>query len=41
MKYTEEAPGPKIGFILHALLEECLENPTLNTEEYLKKEVKN
>jgi len=28
-------PGPKIGFILHALLEDVLENPTLNTEEYL------
>jgi len=37
MKYTEEAPGPKIGYILHALLEEMLDNPTLNTEEYLKK----
>ena len=37
MKYTGEAPGPKIGYILHALLEEMLENPTLNTEEYLKK----
>jgi hypothetical protein len=37
MKYTEEDPGPKIGYILHALLEEMLDNPTLNTEEYLKK----
>ncbi len=30
------APGPKIGFILHALLEEVLENPKLNTHEYLE-----
>ncbi len=30
-------PGPKIGFILNALLEEVLEDPTLNTEEYLDK----
>lgn len=28
-------PGPKIGFILHALLEEVLEKPELNTTEYL------
>ena len=37
MKFTSESPGPKIGYILHALLEEVLDNPTLNTEEYLKK----
>lgn len=30
-----EAPGPRIGWILHALLEEVLENPDKNTEEYL------
>ena len=29
--------GPKIGFVLNALLEEVLENPKLNTEEYLVK----
>ncbi len=29
-------PGPKIGFILHALLEEVLEDPTKNTLEYLE-----
>jgi hypothetical protein len=28
-------PGPKIGFTLHALLEEVLEDPGLNTETYL------
>lgn len=37
MKTTGITPGPKIGFILHALLEEALENPDLNTEEYLSK----
>jgi hypothetical protein len=30
-------PGPKIGLTLHALLEEVLEDPLKNTEEYLKK----
>jgi poly(A) polymerase/tRNA nucleotidyltransferase (CCA-adding enzyme) len=40
METTKEAPGPKIGFILHALLEEVLDNPALNTEEYLKKRAK-
>jgi poly(A) polymerase/tRNA nucleotidyltransferase (CCA-adding enzyme) len=29
--------GPKIGSILHALLEEVLEDPKLNTEDYLNK----
>jgi poly(A) polymerase/tRNA nucleotidyltransferase (CCA-adding enzyme) len=29
-------PGPKVGAILHALLEEVLENPKLNTKEYLE-----
>ena len=32
-----EKPGPRIGFILHALLEEVLEDPGLNTEEHLEK----
>ncbi|MEK7669270.1 MAG: CCA tRNA nucleotidyltransferase [Patescibacteria group bacterium] len=31
------APGPKVGQILNALLEEVLEDPTLNNEEYLNK----
>lgn len=30
-------PGPKIGQILNALLEEVLENPSLNTKKYLNK----
>lgn len=37
MEVTSEKPGPKIGFILHALLEEVLEDPKFNTEEYLEK----
>lgn len=28
-------PGPKIGYILHALLEEVLDEPSKNTKEYL------
>ena len=27
--------GPKIGYILNALMEEVLEDPKLNTEKYL------
>jgi len=40
MDVTRETPGPKIGFILHALLEEVLDDPTLNTEEYLENKAK-
>jgi putative nucleotidyltransferase with HDIG domain len=32
-----EKPGPRIGWTLHALLEEVLEDPTKNTEEYMAK----
>ena len=32
-----EIPGPRIGWILHALLEEVLDEPKKNTEEYLHK----
>ena len=31
-----EKPGPRIGWTLHALLEEVLEDPALNTAEYLE-----
>ncbi|AKM83910.1 TPA: hypothetical protein DCZ46_01090 [Candidatus Campbellbacteria bacterium] len=37
IKNLKEKPGPKIGFILHALLEEVLDDPKLNTKEYLEK----
>ncbi len=36
MEVTHETPGPKIGHTLSALLEEVLESPALNTEEYLE-----
>lgn len=41
MKITGLQPGPKIGYILNALLEEVLEDPKLNTAENLEKTVKN
>jgi tRNA nucleotidyltransferase (CCA-adding enzyme) len=37
MEILDIAPGPKVGQILNALLEEVLEDPKLNTEEYLSK----
>ena len=37
MGVTRETPGPKIGYILNALLEEALENPDLNNKKYLEK----
>lgn len=37
MEISDEKPGPKLGHTLHALLEEVLEDPTKNTEEYLEK----
>jgi hypothetical protein len=39
MKITGEKAGPRLGFILHALLEEALEDPNINNEEYLEKRV--
>jgi tRNA nucleotidyltransferase (CCA-adding enzyme) len=37
MDVSHETPGPKIGLVLHALLEEVIENPKLNLPEYLEK----
>jgi hypothetical protein len=37
MKVTGEKPGPRLGWLLHALLEEVLDDPARNTEEYLDK----
>lgn len=37
MEVTHETPGPKIGYTLHALLEEVIEDPAKNTPEYLEK----
>jgi tRNA nucleotidyltransferase (CCA-adding enzyme) len=36
MEVTHETPGPKVGYVLHALLEEVLEDPAKNTEDYLE-----
>jgi poly(A) polymerase/tRNA nucleotidyltransferase (CCA-adding enzyme) len=36
MQITNEQPGPRIGWILNALLEEALENPDLNTVEKME-----
>ncbi len=36
MKVTHVTPGPQIGYILNALMEEVLDNPSLNTSEYLE-----
>lgn len=40
MKLLDEKPGRKIGYILHALLEEVLDNPKLNTKKYLEAQAK-
>ncbi|MAZ56333.1 hypothetical protein CL653_00885 [bacterium] len=40
MDITGEKPGKKLGYLLHALLEEVLNDPAKNTEEYLDKRVK-
>ncbi len=37
MALSGEKPGKKLGFVLHALLEEALEDSTRNTEEYMEK----
>lgn len=39
MELTGEKPGRKLGFALHALLEEVLVEPTKNTEKYLETRV--
>lgn len=39
MDVTRESPGPRIGWILHALLEEVLDDPNKNTLEYLENRV--
>jgi Mg2+ transporter MgtE len=37
MEVNKIQPGPKVGMILNALMEEVLDNPDLNTEDYLYK----
>jgi poly(A) polymerase/tRNA nucleotidyltransferase (CCA-adding enzyme) len=36
MDVSHETPSPRLGWILHALLEEVLDDPKKNTPEYLK-----
>lgn len=35
MDISHETPGPRLGWVLHALLEEVLDDPKRNTEDYL------
>lgn len=37
MRISKEKPSKRIGWVLHALLEEVLDDPTKNTEPYLEK----
>jgi putative nucleotidyltransferase with HDIG domain len=37
MELLHVKPGPKIGYLLHALFEEVLDDPSLNTAELLEK----
>lgn len=39
MQQTGEKPGKKLGYLLNALMEEVLENPSINTEQYLDNRV--
>ena len=36
MTITKERPGKRLGYILHALLEEVLDDPAKNTTAYLE-----
>ena len=36
MEMSDEKPGRKLGYVLHALLEEALEDPSVNTTEYME-----
>ncbi len=36
MEISHETPGPRLGWALHALLEEVLDDPKLNSEEILE-----
>ena len=39
MEITGEKPGKKLGYLLHALLEEVLVDPGKNTAQYLEQRV--
>ena len=40
MEVLHVKPGPRMGWILNALLEEVLDDPTKNTEEHLSELIK-
>lgn len=40
MKILNIPPSPKVGWVLNALLEEVLEDPEKNNEEYLKRRIR-
>jgi tRNA nucleotidyltransferase (CCA-adding enzyme) len=40
MEVTHETPGPKIGYVLHVLLEDVLEDPKKNNFDYLAEKAK-
>jgi poly(A) polymerase/tRNA nucleotidyltransferase (CCA-adding enzyme) len=40
MEITQENPGPRIGWILHALLEGVMDDPSKNTPDYLESAAK-
>jgi len=37
MRISGEKPGPRLGFVLHALLEEVIDDPKRNEKSYLEK----
>lgn len=41
MKILGIEPGPKVGHVLNALLEEVLDDPAKNSSEYLESRIKN
>jgi tRNA nucleotidyltransferase (CCA-adding enzyme) len=40
LEVTHETPGPRVGWILHTLLEEVLDDPDKNTSTYLEERAK-
>ncbi len=40
MEIVKIEPGPKVGYILHAILEKILDDPSFNNEEWLETETK-
>ncbi len=40
MEIAKIEPGPKVGYVLHALLEQILDDPSLNTPEWLNENAK-